>query len=94
MLPGNISKTLDKKKMHTEVIPTTQDFNETALYHFYKVMMNKHSKSLYFYSLLCKSRVYSIIATLYQMRRLEVSRGYTSSVCTSKGDSVSADSSG
>lgn len=31
---SNISKTLDKQKMQTEVIPNTQDFNETALNHF------------------------------------------------------------
>lgn len=42
--------------MHTEVILNTQDFNEIALYHFYKMMMNKHSNSLYFFSLVYKSR--------------------------------------
>lgn len=42
--------------MHTEVIPNTQDFNETALYHFYTMIMNKHSNSLYFFSLVYKSR--------------------------------------
>lgn len=55
MLPGSISKTLDKQKVHTEVIPNTPDFNETALYHFYKMMMNKHSNSVYFFSLVYKS---------------------------------------
>lgn len=48
MLLGYISKTLDKSKMHTEVVTNTQGFNETALYRFYKMVMNKLSNSLIF----------------------------------------------
>lgn len=51
VLLGYISKTLDKSKMHTEVVTNTQGFNETALYRFYKMVMNKLSNSLIFLNL-------------------------------------------